>query len=173
MDYVLIACRVLVGLVFLLSAAGKLKGRQEFEDFRAATRALAPGLPERAVAPGVIVLELAVVTLLLFEGAVAAGFLLALGLLTAFTVGIAVAVANARQVVCACFGASSAPVGAAHLVRNTVLLLAGAGGLAAALTGTGTADDIAGAVTASVTGAAVAVMTLFTDDISHLFRPIH
>ncbi|KAF4408031.1 MauE/DoxX family redox-associated membrane protein [Streptomyces lycii] len=172
MDYVLISCRALIGTVFLLSAVGKIRGRRRYTDFVTAVRGLAPGLPARGVAPAVIAAEAAVVVLLLRTESAAPGFVVALGLLAAFTAAIGAAVAKDRRVACQCFGASSAPVGAAHLVRNGVLLAAAASGLAAALGGTATGLRAEVVLTALATGVAVAVMTSFTDDIAHLFRPL-
>ncbi len=172
MDYVLICCRILIGMVFLLSAAGKIRGRRNFSDFVTAAHELAPGLPARMVAPAVIAVEAASVVLLIFDDTIAFGFLVALGLLAAFTAVIGAAVIKDKKVACQCFGASSAPVGAAHLFRNAVLLVGAAAGLAAALSGPGTGIELEGAITALVTGAVIALMTLYTDDISQLFRPI-
>jgi uncharacterized membrane protein YphA (DoxX/SURF4 family) len=110
-----VACRVLVGLVLLVS--GTLKLRQ-------------PAWPATAAAfgtPGPLIPTLPWVELLLGATMVAQlggrwTALAALGLLLAFTAAIAAQVARGRRVPCACFGeASQDPVGPATLARNMAL----------------------------------------------------
>lgn len=111
MGYLLICCRALIGMVFLLSTAGKIRSRRNFSDFVTTAHELAPRLPARIVAPGVIAFETASVTLLIFDDTIVFGFLVSLGLLTAFTAVIGAAVAKGSEVACRCFGASAVPVG--------------------------------------------------------------
>ncbi|WP_182873420.1 MauE/DoxX family redox-associated membrane protein [Microbispora sp. H10670] len=163
-------CRLLTGLVFLASAVSKLRGRATYEEFTAATRALAPRLPARPAAALVVAAESAVAPLLAWRPTVLAGFCAALGLLVAFTVAMAVALRRRRRVLCRCFGASTVPVGPGHLVRNAVLAAAAATGAAQAMT-TGAAADLgaAGLAAAALTAGAAAVLLPAIGEIAHLF----
>ncbi|MFJ6566329.1 MauE/DoxX family redox-associated membrane protein [Streptomyces sp. NPDC091292] len=180
MDHVLISCRVFLGLVFVLSFTGKVRGRAAYRAFRDSVRELAPWLPGggaalTAAAVTVLAAESVSVVLLAVPstGSALAGFLLATGLLGAFTVAIAGTVRRGDRVACRCFGAaSSAPVGAAQLVRNGLLLAGALTGVCAALTGGGPGVPLAGAAVALVFGAAAAGLVLLTDDLSQLLRPL-
>jgi hypothetical protein len=173
MVHVLISCRAFITLVFVISVAGKLKGRHAFLGFTDSVRALAPRLPAGPTAVAVIATEAVIVVLLALPTASLAGFALATALLSAFTVAIGTTVRRGEQVACRCFGsASSAPVGPAHLVRNAFLLAGSLTGVLAALTSSGDADGVAGVTTSLVFGAAAAGVTLLTDDISRLLRPL-
>ncbi|WP_327045796.1 hypothetical protein OG320_29645 [Microbispora sp. NBC_01189] len=174
-------CRLLTGIVFLASAVSKLRGRTAYEEFTAATRALAPRLPARTAAALVVAAEAAVAPLLAWRPTVLAGFCVALGLLAAFTVAMAAALRRRRRVRCRCFGASTVPVGPGHLVRNAVLAAAAATGVAtgaaqAAMTGAaGSAGavpadlGVAGLAAAALTAGAAAVLLSATGEIAGLF----
>nr|WP_225311513.1 MauE/DoxX family redox-associated membrane protein [Microbispora cellulosiformans] len=178
-------CRLLTGIVFLTSAVSKLRGRAAYEEFTAATRALAPRLPARPAAALVVAAEAAVAPLLAWRPTALAGFCVALGLLVAFTVAMAAALRRRRRVLCRCFGASTVPVGPGHLVRNAVLAAAAATGAAqAAMTGamTGAAAGSAGApadlgvagpAAAALTAGAAAVLLSATGEIAGLFTNTH
>ncbi|MCN9244381.1 hypothetical protein NGF19_26955 [Streptomyces sp. RY43-2] len=86
------------------------------------------------------------------------------------TVGIVRTLRSGTKASCACFGASTAPIGRRHVVRNSVLLALAAFGLAAAASGTVTPSEAAGiAVTAfgALTGA---LLVIFTDELGTLFE---
>ncbi|MFF1449636.1 MauE/DoxX family redox-associated membrane protein [Streptomyces sp. NPDC058274] len=173
MAHVLISCRAFITLVFVLSVAGKLKGRHTFHQFTDSVRALAPRLPAGPTAVAVIVTEAVTVVLLALPMTSLAGFVLATGLLGAFSVAIVATVRRGEQVACRCFGAaSSAPVGPAHLVRNAFLLAGSLTGVLSAQAAGGDAGGVAGVTTSLVFGAAAAGVTLLTDDISRLLRPL-
>ncbi|GIH95209.1 MauE/DoxX family redox-associated membrane protein [Planobispora siamensis] len=175
MEYVLVCCRTLIGVVFVVSAAGKMRSRDAYASFRAAAGELAPRVPvvpAALVPPAVVAGELAVAVLLAVPGAAGAGFATALVLLSVFTAAIAMAVRSRRRVACNCFGTSSAPVGPAQLVRNGVLLTAGLIGMVLTVTVTNPAPEGAGFVTAAVAGLAGAGLVLLTEDIAELFRPL-
>lgn len=169
MAYLFAFCRLLTGIVFLMSAVSKLRGRAAYEEFTAATRALVR-LPARPVAALVVTAEAAVAPLLAWPPTVLAGFCLALGMLVAFTVAIAVALRRGRRVPCRCFGASAVPVGPGHLARNAVLLAAATAGAVqagagAALAGVGPAGFAAVALAAG----AAAVLLSAIGEIAGLF----
>jgi hypothetical protein len=134
--------------VFATSAFAKLRSRPAYRDYRAGLRAM------RLVPPSL--LTGTAVTLVAVEAVTACGLAAAAALLAArasiayplseFAVavaaaltlvlvsGVAVALSRGAQAPCSCFGGSSArPLGAAHLIRNTVLLALLAAGLAASM----------------------------------------
>lgn len=175
MEYVLVGCRFLIGVVFLVSAAGKIRGRDAYAAFRRAAGELAPRVPPRlrSLVPSAVVAgELAAVVLLAVPATVAAGFALAVVLLAAFTAAIVAAVRARRQVACNCFGTSSAPVGPAQIIRNTALLTASLAGVVLAAGGTPAALEPAGVVAAVVAALTGAGLVLLTDDVAELFRPL-
>ena len=110
-----VACRIVVGAVFLVS--GTLKLRQP--DWLATAAAFgAPRTVARVLPMAEIVLGALLVTQL--GGAWTA--LVALALLLAFTAAIATQLARGRQVPCACFGELSArPVDLVTVARNLAL----------------------------------------------------
>ncbi|TNV46953.1 hypothetical protein FH620_41895, partial [Corallococcus exiguus] len=112
----------MLAMVFALAALGKARGRKPFEDFIQTLKSF--GLPRAlAGAPlaATLILAEAASALLLLVG-MGAGYVLALLLLVGFTLGIAWVIRRGKKVACRCFGASNAPVSAAHLVRNGLLL---------------------------------------------------
>ncbi|MFF5111354.1 MauE/DoxX family redox-associated membrane protein [Streptosporangium sp. NPDC000509] len=177
MEYVLVCCRLLVGVVFVVSAAGKMRTRGAYASFRAAAGELAPRLPlvpRALVPPAVVAGELATALLLAVPSTVGAGFVIAVVLLTAFTIAIATAVRLRRHVICNCFGPSSTPVGPERLVHNGALLVVSLTGVVLSF-GTASASvalEPAGVAAAAVTGLAGAALVLLADDITELFRPL-
>ncbi|GGL51664.1 MauE/DoxX family redox-associated membrane protein [Planomonospora parontospora] len=175
MEYVLVCCRLLVGVVFAVSAAGKLRGRGAYASFRAAVGELAPRvplLPRRLVPPAVVAGELAAAVLLAVPAAAGAGFAIAVVLLGAFTIAIAAAVRSRRRVSCNCFGSPSAPVGPAQLVRNGILLTASLAGTVLAFTTASPEPEPAGVAVSVATGLTGAGLVLLTEEIAELFRPL-
>ncbi|GAB3151882.1 MauE/DoxX family redox-associated membrane protein [Microbispora hainanensis] len=169
MAYLFAFCRLLTGIVFLMSAVSKLRGRAAYEEFTAATRVLVR-LPARPVAALVVTAEAAVAPLLAWPPTVLAGFCLALGLLVAFTVAIAVALRRGRRVPCRCFGASAVPVGPGHLARNAVLLAAAMAGAVQAGAGTVLAGlGPAGFAAVALAAGAAAVLLSAIGEIAGLF----
>ncbi|WP_371877595.1 MauE/DoxX family redox-associated membrane protein [Pyxidicoccus parkwayensis] len=155
MNAVNLGCRLMLATVFALAALGKARGRKPFDDFIQTLENF--GFPHSlAGAPlaATLILAEAASALLLLVG-VMAGYVLALALLAGFTLGIAWVMHRGEKVACKCFGASNTPVGAAHLVRNGLLLTitvvgavshpSGSGGLAVGMgVIAGTAGVLAG-----------------------------
>ncbi|MFE4623618.1 MauE/DoxX family redox-associated membrane protein [Streptomyces mirabilis] len=117
----------------------------------------------RLVAVAVVVGECAAVVLLALGPGGAPGFVLTL-LLAAFTTGIVRTLRSGTKASCACFGASTAPIGRRHVVRNTVLLA-----LAAALAGTPAPTQPAGVLIAAFGALVGALLVIFTDELGTLF----
>ena len=127
MDAFVIAARIILAAVFLVSGAAKLA------DLTGSRRAVADfGVPERLARLGGLmlpVIELAVSLLLVVPATAFVGAIGALGLLVLFVAGISYNLARGRHPDCHCFGqVHSAPVGWTTLVRNFVLI--GLAGLA-------------------------------------------
>jgi uncharacterized membrane protein YphA (DoxX/SURF4 family)/peroxiredoxin len=119
-DATLLAVRLLLAAVFLLSGATKLVDppgvRQALRDF-----GLPPAL-ERRAAPLLPILELITAAALVPASVAWYGAWGALALLTVFMGAIGIAMARGRRPNCHCFGQlQSAPVGWRTLLRNIVL----------------------------------------------------
>ncbi|MEV0296622.1 MauE/DoxX family redox-associated membrane protein [Nocardia sp. NPDC050710] len=159
-EYGVWVSRLAVGVVFGLSAWGKMADR-------VGTRAAVTdfGVPIRwvpAVALGLPAVEGSVAVAVLPPRTAVAAALVALLLLAVFTVAVARLLALGKRPACSCFGASSAtPIGVGTLVRNGVLMalvvLAGVGSLAQPGIPDGLpADDAAGLAVVAVLAALLA-----------------
>lgn len=170
MVYLDVSCRVLVGLVFVVSAVTKWSAPGEFTTSLVQMRVL-PDRLNRPAAALVIAGETMVPVLLavptLTTGRL--GWLLAAALLIGFTVAIVVSLRRGAAAPCRCFGRSTIPLGARHVVRNLLLLgVVGTGLVAGAVGGT---MDIGGMVIAGIAGAIVAGFVVMFDDLVALFVP--
>jgi hypothetical protein len=167
--YVVVACRCVLAAVFALSAAGKVRGPRRFADAVASFRML-PARAVRPVAYGFLAGEAGAAVLLCVPATVVAGFVLSAALLAAFTAAVGQALARKLNVPCPCFGASLAPVGPRHVVRDAVLVAVAGFGLAGAL-GPDQASAAPGGVVVAVAAAAVVVLLVrFADDLAELIR---
>ncbi len=183
MVYALIACRVLLAIVFAVSAFGKLRSRRAFEEFTSAARQLAPGWLIRPLqgsgattgahrlAAVVVGCEVAIPPLLLAPRTAAVGFALAAALLAAFTAAIVAVLRRGDRVACHCFGATDQALRPAHVVRNLLLLTAAATGLVLALAAPSAQPALVGAVAAVGTAGILALPVLLFDDLLDLFTP--
>ena len=161
MEYLRAGCAALFAVVFAVSAVAKLR------DFRGFARSVpdfgpVPARWVNAVASTVVAAEAATVVLVLIPATAGLGFTLALALLLAFTGGLTHALSRGRHTSCRCFGASTAPVGPRHLVRNLALAVAAALGALAP----GAALPLGGLALAALTGVVVAVLVVALDDIA-------
>ncbi|MFJ4498802.1 MauE/DoxX family redox-associated membrane protein [Streptomyces sp. NPDC088864] len=170
MVYVVVACRALLALVFLVSAVGKLRGRGAFGAFVAEIRAwrLVPARSVPVVAGGVVVAEAAVPVLSVVPVSAPFGPLVAGFLVAVFTLGIALTRRRGVSARCACFGRTATPLGRRHLVRN-VLLLGAVGVALAPVTEPGTAPAVLVAVGSGALGA---LLITTMDEITALFAPL-
>ncbi|MEU2508459.1 MauE/DoxX family redox-associated membrane protein [Streptomyces sp. NPDC007863] len=165
--YVVIACRALLALVFLASAAGKLRGRDALAVFTAEVRAwrLVPAGASGAVAAGVAGAEAVAAVLSALPAAGRSGPVLGGLLVAVFTAGIVVTRARGTTARCSCFGRTAVPLGRRHLVRNGFLLAAA--GLA--LLPVGEPSGAPAVVVAVGAGAAAALLVVTLDEIVGLF----
>lgn len=129
--YVTYFSRTLLICVFLLAIAGTMWSKKSRRSFKREVSNI-PFLPRRmspAVAATVVLLELAIVALLMTGGTAHGGLILALALLTAFTVSLLTTNRGDWHSSCNCFGALERTTRQTALVRNALLLAAAALGL--------------------------------------------
>jgi uncharacterized membrane protein YphA (DoxX/SURF4 family) len=140
--YLLVFCRVAIGLVFLISTLGKARDLAGFQQ----TIRTFNLLPRRLSGPAALlfVCSEAIVVILIALGGVLLlpGFLLALGLLLLFCVALASVLARNIQTSCHCFGASKTPVSSLELWRNVGFILCALGGCLALLWAKDTAPSL-------------------------------
>ena len=167
-----VGCCWLIAVVFATSAVGKLRTAGVRAAFHRSVEDMAV-LPARAAGPvavAVPIVEAVAVVLLVLPQTAAAGCVLALGLLAAFTAGIVVVLRRGTRASCMCFGATDRPYGPRHLVRNGLLA-------AAAFTGavlSGRVIDVPAALVAIAAGAVVALVLITLDELIDLFStPAH
>lgn len=163
---------MLIGVVFAVSATSKLTGRAAFVDFAASVRRmkLLPAALVRPAAAAVVAIEVGIVGLLAVpvRSAAIAGFIIATGLLTAFTAAIVSVTVRRIDTTCRCFGRSVTPLGPRHVARNGVLLTVAVLGLVAAVIGSPAAGPML--VVAGLTGLVVGALVTTFDDLMFLFE---
>ena len=120
MDALLLAARLILAAVFLVSGIAKLF---DLQGSKSAMRSF--GVPESATRASAILLpiaEIAIALLLLPVVTARWGALLALALLLLFIGGIAYNLSRGRKFECHCFGQlTSSEIGPSTLIRNVVL----------------------------------------------------
>jgi hypothetical protein len=170
-QYFALGIRCLIGTVFVVSSISKVAGRAAFGQFVSSVRGLrlpvaAPAAPLAAL---VTAAEFAV-CVLLGVNEVVAGYALALALLAGFSAAIASALARGVPASCRCFGASGALLGRHHIVRNAVLGLVAASGLAVGAQPQQLRPG--GVVVAVAAGVTLGGLVAVLDDIVAVFRPL-
>ena len=128
-----VTCRLIVLLVFAMSAFSKFRSGGALRAFAASTAAMT-GLEHRVAkvaAPLVAGLEVAVVALLAVPIQVTsrAGDILAVLLLVAFDTTIVATIRRGVTVSCQCFGNSESPVGWKDVARNLLVMVLAVGAL--------------------------------------------
>lgn len=120
---VLTFCRVVLALVFALSVGGKIIDIRAFQEAITDFRLLPPGW-SRAAAWGFVLAESAVVVSMVVGGpTLVAGFLLALALLSVFSLALVVALRRDTRVSCNCFGRTERRISPYDVLRNALLAL--------------------------------------------------
>ncbi|MFI6258618.1 MauE/DoxX family redox-associated membrane protein [Micromonospora zamorensis] len=174
MRYLEVACRLLLVTVFVVAVYTKVSGMPAWLSFVDSLRQLDPVSTNVARPAAILTVTVEVlVTLLLLVpvrrvGEI--GFVLAAGLLVAFTIVIALAVAKGTRATCRCFGASTTPLGWPHILRNLTLLVVALLGLAGA--SAPESLGVSGALLAGVGGLVLGVLVTVIEDIVALIRPI-
>jgi hypothetical protein len=163
--YFVLACRVVLVVVFLWAIVGKLYPRGRFDAFAAsiAVARLVPGSFARPVAVGAVVSEAIVVSLLVVPATYRFGLACAAVTLLAFTG--ALQRFRSRAVPCRCFGSSRTRVGSRSMLRNWTLIalcvLAGA----AAFGWPPGPVTVAGAAVAATAGVAAVLAVVVLDQL--------
>lgn len=163
---------VLCGLVLLVSAVSKVRGRSDYAEFVASVPAF--GIPARwtsLFAVLTVVAEFVIALLLLaslFTGfwPAVAGLVLAIGMFGILTAAVWRAVSRRSGAVCRCFGRASTKLAHRHVVRNAFLLAVAASGLAT-LSVVDKVDPVAAGL-AAVVGAVGAALVVRFDDVADL-----
>ncbi|WUI01374.1 hypothetical protein OHR68_05985 [Spirillospora sp. NBC_00431] len=166
MQYVSLAARCAVGLVFLVAVLGKVRSRKAFAEFRSSVPGLAPGLPRTTTSVAVVTAESVTVVLLAIEPTAPVGFVLAGAVLLAFTWAIQRSLRNGRRASCRCLGTSTVPLGRVHVVRNLALISAVTSGLSAHLAAASAPVHPAGALVAAAGGGVLAVVFIFFHELA-------
>lgn len=169
MTHLIPACQGLLVVVFLASAASKLRSGQALRAFATSLSSMLAIRADRAlpVAIAVTAAEAVAVVLLVVPPTRDAGFAAAVALLVVLTSGVAVVLARGGAEPCRCFGASSTPLSGRHLVRN--LLLA-----AVALAGLIGPDDrhpSPWSIAVLLAGGLAGLLVTLLDDLVALFAP--
>ncbi|MEV6912666.1 MauE/DoxX family redox-associated membrane protein [Amycolatopsis sp. NPDC051071] len=180
MVYVAVFAMVLCGLVLLVSAISKVRGKSAYAEFVASVPAF--GIPARwtrLFAALTLGAEFLVAALLLPAGVLvtagsetgwwlaAGGLVLAAGLFGVLTAAVWRAVARRTGAACRCFGPARTVLAPRHVVRNALLLVSAAFG-AVALLGVSDVEPVAGVLAAAV-GAVGAVAVVRFEDLAELF----
>ena len=120
MSIALLGARLLLGLVFLVAAIGKLRDRAGFR--RSVVAFGSPAAIADAASILIPIAEIVVAILIIRAPSAWLGAIASLVLLAIFTAAIAINLARGRTPECSCFGsAAPEPIGPATLVRNLVL----------------------------------------------------
>lgn len=163
-------CRLLLAVVFVLAAASKARGRKSLAEFIQTLERF--GFPRSwaGVPLAVSVLLAEALAALLLLAAPRVGYALALVLFTGFTAGIALALRRGEAVACRCFGASETPLGAAHLVRNGLLIAVTLSGAVSHWLGPGVPPPLGMSVIVGFVGALAGLFVTRWDDLVFLFQ---
>ncbi|SNT65480.1 Methylamine utilisation protein MauE [Asanoa hainanensis] len=171
MEYVVVATRVVMAVVFVAALASKVRGRPSFKAFVRSVRPWVSARRAPAVALFVVAAESLCVVLLVLPGAGGAGLAAAAAVLVGFTAAIGRAISTRRAATCRCFGSSERPLTMIHVVRNGLLLTLALCGLAANANGSPAVSHDAGLLIAASTGVATALILMRLDDVVDLLRP--
>jgi hypothetical protein len=121
-EYLSLALRVGLALIFLAALAGKLSGRQAVAAFGRMLSDL--GVPPGLLGPvgvALVAAEVSVVALAPWGTTGLVGSLVAVVLLAALTGGVAAAVRRGSTASCRCFGSRGQRLGSIHVIRNATL----------------------------------------------------
>lgn len=162
-----VAIRTLVVAVFAVSFASKVRGWNSYASWLA--RLPVPLASHRGLPATLAASELLAGLLTAFTPTAAAGLAAASVLCVLLLAGVLAAVRGGTNEPCLCFGASAAPMGYQHVVRNALLTALAIAGLITALLARGTA---AGSLLGPVIGGlAGATLIIFAEDLVALLRP--
>ncbi len=116
--YLLALCRIVIGLIFMISFTGKVRNLPAFENAISHFRLL-PAWAEKPVALLSLVGEFVVIILLVSGNRfLSVGFGLGALLLTIFSVALISVLKRSIQTSCNCFGLTERPVSRSDIARN-------------------------------------------------------
>ena len=164
-----LAIRVLLIALFVVSSLSKIAGKRAFARFSAWVSALP--LPLGRQRPALIAAafpaaEAAAVVLLAVPATVQAGLACSAVLLLVFAAGTTLIVRRNVRVPCMCFGSSETPMTAWHAIRDWLLCAAAAVGAGLALPPPGGVPRV---LTGIGTGLVAAMLVLFAEDLTVLW----
>ena len=143
MTYLLVFCRVTIGLVFAISSFSKARDFAQFQRALLSFQLLSKRL-SRLAALLFLGGESAVVLLIIIGGPVLLpGFALAILLLLIFCVALTLVLIRRLYISCHCFGSSNKPVTRVDIWRNVGFLLCAGGGCEALLWTHGAQESLA------------------------------
>ncbi len=161
-----IACRMLIGTVFAVSAISKVAGQAAWRAFRSwLSRVPLPLTGTMTVPVALAAAEVAVVPLVAVPATATAGMAAAAALCLTLTFGLAVAVHRGHSEPCRCFGASSQPLGGGQVWRNAVLSAIAAMGAVLGVAGGGAPVPMWQIALTIAAGLAGAMLTIFAEDV--------
>jgi hypothetical protein len=162
--------RVLLAATLVVAGYGKLRSRTALAAFAETLRDLGwrSEVRRRAAAVVLPVAELGSALLLVVPSAEIWGYAAALVVLTAMTATAGAAVKRGRQLRCRCFGRADEPIGTSTLIRNGVLVAAGAAGLAGTIVSAGRPGSPALAVLGVGGGLLAAAVIVYWADLGYL-----
>jgi hypothetical protein len=164
-SHVVLAARVVLGVVFAVALVGKVATGRRRREFAAGLGAYRVGPGWRGpVAYAVVAVELALVGLLAAPGWAVPGLAAALGVLAVFTVAT---VRSGSAGACHCFGTAGRGTAGSFVARNVLLMGVAVLGLGCAAGAAG-APGRAGAVLAVGIGALLGVLVTRWDDLAAL-----
>jgi len=165
--YLLVFARAMVGVVLFVSAWSKVRSRAAFAGFGAWLEQLTVVSTNltRVVAVLVVTAEAVAVPLLVIPVTAVPGLMLAAVVMLAFAALIRVVTRRGVSVPCRCFGASTRPLGAAHITRNILLAAVAVASAVLAYLGPGHGLNAADTGLALLSGTAAAAVIIRLDDI--------
>jgi uncharacterized membrane protein YphA (DoxX/SURF4 family) len=170
--YMLAFCRVVVGVVFALSSASKVRNIAQFRK-TINTFAILPSKLSGPVAILFLSGELAVAILMIAGGLLLmVGFSLAICLLLLFCTALISVLARGIHTSCNCFGASEKQVSSADVWRNGGFILCAAGGCVALLWAQGASSPL-GLVEWIVIGLGGVIFVLIWLELGEIFQLLH
>lgn len=174
MTYVVAACRAAVVVVFALSFSGKVLGKDAFREFARSIDRMRI-LRLSYVRPAAVVAvaaegTTAIVTAIPIRTVLVAGFVLATILTVTFTAVILQNLRRGNRVPCRCFGSSTTPLGALHIIRNACLIIISGLGAYAALSEIHS-PRLPITIVASIGGGLAGVVIASFDDLAALLAP--
>lgn len=166
-----LTARLLLAAVLATAVIGKTRDRARWAEFVESVRGTLPLPPSwtPALAAATVAAEALTALLLLPAATAPLGLAAATALMCALTAVVVIGIRAPVPTACVCFGSTSTPMGARHLIRNLLLTAAAGTGTALVLLGTATAPAPATTALSALTAAVLAALVIRLDDLVDLF----